>query len=205
MTLARRSLQSGEALYYAQDTQPNIYIVCTGSLKSVIDSAEGDEQITGFYFPGDIIGTDGLGGTAHLSTALAIEPTTVCEIPEQSFSSVCVRNNALNHKFMVKLRNEIVLEQRHLLILGQLHVDARIACFFIFLSKRFEEMGYSALEFHLKVPRHDIANYLGIAPETLSRVLHGFQENGYLRINRRNIVIADMEALYGLAGMNPCS
>jgi CRP/FNR family transcriptional regulator len=101
---------------------------------------------------------------------------------------------------MRKLRQKIVHEQEHIMALAQMSADARIANFIIQMSKRFEDKGYSALEFNLKISRHDIANYLGLAPETLSRRLSILQDMGYFSTRRNNVVIVNMDGLYELSG-----
>lgn len=196
---AKRRMEKGDTLYHAGEKHTKIYAVSTGSYKTLILNNQGREQITGFYLPGEIIGLDGLGGLAPQSTAIAIESSTVCEIPQAEFNKMCETNPDLNRSFMCAIRNEIVREQQHMLTLGQMCGDARVAGFIIGISKRFEEMGFSATEFNLNIPRHDIANYLSLAAETLSRLLGKFQGSGYLKVQRCKITILDMDGLSAVA------
>ena len=86
------------------------------------------------------------------------------------------------------------------MLLGQLAADARIAMFILDMSKRYELRGFSPREFMINISRHDLANYLGLTPETLSRRLHKLQNMEYLRVKRGHIAIINMEELQNLAG-----
>lgn len=192
---AKRRMEKGDTLYHAGEKHTKIYAVSTGSFKTLILNDQGREQVTGFYLPGEIIGLDGLGGVAPHSSAIAIESSTVCEIPLVEFDKLCEANQEINHSFMCLIRKEIVREQQHMLTLGQMSGDARLASFIIDISQRFEDRGFSATEFNLNIPRHDIANYLSLAAETLSRILGKFQDSGYLKVQRYKITILDMDGL----------
>jgi CRP/FNR family transcriptional regulator len=172
---AKRRMEKGDTLYHAGEKHTKIYAVSSGSYKTLTLNKQGREQITGFYLPGELIGLDGLGEAAPHSTAIAIESSTVCEIPQAEFNRMCGTNQSINHSFMCAIRKEIVREQQHMLTLGQMCGDARLAGFIIDISQRFKERGFSATEFNLNIPRHDIANYLSLAAETLSRLLGKFQ------------------------------
>ena len=78
--------------------------------------------------------------------------------------------------------------------------EAKMASFLINLSGRFEERGYSASRFNLSMKRSEIGSHLGLAVETVSRILTRFQEDGLLRVKRRQVQIFDRAALQALAG-----
>lgn len=197
---AKRRMERGDILFHAFEKRTSIYAVSTGSYKTLIIDNQGHEQITGFYLPGDIVGLDGLSGVVPDSMAVAIESSTVCEIPEAEFNELCGNNVGLNHSFMCILRREIMREQQHVMTLAQMSADMRVAGFLIDFSRRFEDRGFSATEFNINMSRHDIANYLALAAETLSRIFGKLQSEGYLKVDRHNIRILDMDGLRRLAG-----
>ena len=203
--IAKRRIEPGDALFHESEKQTRIHAVRTGSFKTYVTNSEGMEQITGFYLPGDIIGLDGLGGGICQSTAVAIETSTSCEIPEAEFSRLCEHNSELNNSFMRILSKEILREQQHMMALGQMSAEARVAGFIINLSNRFRERGFSATEFNLNMSRHDIANYLALAAETLSRILSKFQDDGHIDVQRRNIKVLDMDEGHGRANGKRCA
>ena len=77
-----------------------------------------------------------------------------------------------------------------------------MATFLISLSNRFNKRGFSAKQFNLTMSRHDIANYLGLAVETVSRIMTHMQDEGIINVDRRFVSIADMPRLRSLAGVS---
>ena len=88
---------------------------------------------------------------------------------------------------------------RAALLAGDWSADQRLAAFLVGLSRRLAARGFSPSRFQLTMPRTDIANYLRLAPETVSRVLKRFQQDGLLNVERRELHLADREALETLA------
>ena len=74
-----------------------------------------------------------------------------------------------------------------------------MAAFLIGLSRRLSDRGFSSTRFQLTMARTDIANYLRLAPETVSRVLRRFQSEGWLQVDRRELELIDRPALEALA------
>ena len=200
ITKSRRRMRCKDILYHASESLTSIYAVCSGSYKTTILDDEGHEQIIGFFLPGEIIGLDGLCGVTPHAIAIALEASTVCEIPVIEFSRLCDTSPGISHTFMALIRNEITREQRRMMTLGQMGAEARLAEFVLDLGKRFENRGFSATQFNLSMTRHDIANYLGLVPETLSRILATFHNKGYLEIHKRHIKVVDVESLRKLSG-----
>jgi len=88
---------------------------------------------------------------------------------------------------------------RAALLSGDWSADQRMAAFLITLSRRLAARGFSPNRFQLTMARVDIANYLRLAPETVSRVLRRFQEDGLLRVERREVELVGREHLDELA------
>jgi CRP/FNR family transcriptional regulator len=86
------------------------------------------------------------------------------------------------------------------LLAGDYSADQRMAAFLISLSRRYAARGFSAKRFHLTMSRTYIANYLRLAPETVSRVLRRFQTEGFIQVERRELEITQVEQLQQLAG-----
>lgn len=86
-------------------------------------------------------------------------------------------------------------DHSHLLLLGQQTAHERLATFLLSISSRFKRRGFSATSFMLPMSRHDIAGYLGIAVETVSRLFKSFQEKDIVKINRKQVDILDMGKL----------
>jgi CRP/FNR family transcriptional regulator len=90
---------------------------------------------------------------------------------------------------------EITSDQEMQLLLGKRTAEEKLAAFFLSLSARYKPRGLSATKFNLPMSRQDIGNYLGLALETVSRLFAHFQEEGLLKVNRREITITDLPRL----------
>jgi CRP/FNR family transcriptional regulator len=110
----------------------------------------------------------------------------------------------LQKQFHRILSRELTQDQRHLLSLGSLRAEERLATFLLNLSQRLAARGYLNNEFDLRMSRVEIGSYLGIQIETVSRMLSRFAESGLIQIKQRHIKLIDMNGLYELAGIqNP--
>ncbi len=189
----------GAALYRSGEPMRAIYAIRSGSFKTFMTTPDGAEQITGFHFPGELLGIDALADEHHHCSAVALETSTVCALPVHDFEHLCATMPELHRQFRHLIGQEINHEHELLLSLGQMRGDERLATFLLNLSERLRARGFSHSEFNLSMPRHDLANYLGLAVETLSRIFSRLQDEGVLKANRRNIRILDFDRLRSLA------
>jgi len=190
-----RILQGGQHLFRAGDKFSALYVVRSGMVKATVTAEDGEEQITGFYLPGEILGIDGIGGDRHTTSVTALETCSVCILPFQKLSSLVRELPALQQQLWRQTSREITTRQDLLLAMGHKDAEARIAGFLLSLSGRFKRIGFSASSFNLPMGRHDIGNYLGMTLETVSRVLSRFEKAGLLSKDRRNITLRDMPGL----------
>ncbi len=186
-------------LYRAGDRMSGLYAVRSGSFKTFISTHDGSEQITGFHLPGELIGLDGFGDDTHACSAVALETSTVCELSMDEFEDICCEVKGIRKQVMHLMGKEINSEHQLLMALGQMKGEERLATFVLSLSNRFKLRGFSATEFNLSMARHDLANYLGLAVETLSRMFSKLDDEGILKVSRRNVKILDMKRLHELA------
>ena len=94
-----RPLAKGEHLFRQAAPFDAVYAVRSGSFKAYATSDDGTEQVTGFYLPGEIMGLDGISNLSHCSSAVALETSTVCEIPFARLEELSVRLPALQRRF----------------------------------------------------------------------------------------------------------
>ena len=95
---------------------------------------------------------------------------------------------------------EVTEEHMMLLMLGKMSAEEKIATFLLSISRRMEERHWKATEFVLSMPRQDIANYLGLAVETVSRLFAHYQDAGIIKVDRRRISILDLQRLNEIVG-----
>ncbi|MEJ2761268.1 MAG: helix-turn-helix domain-containing protein [Gammaproteobacteria bacterium] len=190
-----RILQNGQHLFRTGEKFTALYVVRSGMVKTMVMAADGEEQITGFYLPGEVLGMDGVGNDSHNATAASLETSSVCVLPFQKLAALGRELPALQQRLWRQTGREIANRQELLLAIGHRDADARIAGFLLSLSVRFKRIGYSATSFLLPMPRHDIGNYLGVTLETVSRVLTRFDKAGLISKDRRNISLTDVAGL----------
>ena len=197
----QRPIQRGAPLFATGDKFRSIYAVRSGSLKTSVLIEDGREQVTGFFLPGEMVGLDAIGSGVHTCTARALETTSVCEIPYDDLEAIGARIPSLPRQLLRIMSREMHHDQLLLLLLGKRSADERLAAFLFSLSQRFALRGYSPNEFNLSMSRNDIANYLGLAVETVSRLFSRLQEEGILVVHSRHVQLRDVARLRALAGI----
>ncbi|HEY9136176.1 MAG TPA: fumarate/nitrate reduction transcriptional regulator Fnr [Pseudomonadales bacterium] len=191
----RRPLRKGEHIYLASDPFHAIYAIRSGSIKTYSISEEGEEQVTGFYLPGEIIGMDGINTNRHINSAKALESTAICEIPFEQMEKLSAEIPSLQHHFFKLMSKEIQADQQLQLLLSKNPADERIAALLLNFGARHKQRGLSSTQFRLPMSRNDIGNYLGLAVETVSRVFTRFQSESLIQADGKEIIILDWEDL----------
>nr|VFK29113.1 MAG: transcriptional regulator, Crp/Fnr family [Candidatus Kentron sp. MB]VFK30915.1 MAG: transcriptional regulator, Crp/Fnr family [Candidatus Kentron sp. MB]VFK75741.1 MAG: transcriptional regulator, Crp/Fnr family [Candidatus Kentron sp. MB] len=195
--------QPGDYLYRVGNRLKALYIVKSGFIKVYISTSYGEKQILGFHLPGELAGLDALGTNAHQCEAVALDTSRVCELPAAKLSEVCRLSPQVRRQLNRLMGRQLSNIQEVLLLLGKKSAEGRVAAFLLNMSARFKERGFSEHEFHLNMSRHDIANYLGLAVETVSRVFSRFQEEKLLYVRSRDIRIRDTDRLRRLVSDSP--
>jgi CRP/FNR family transcriptional regulator len=187
--------QPGQHVFRAGDQSRALFAVHSGTLKSYCTTEGGDEQALGFTLPGELTGLDGMSDDTYASNSVVLETSSVCELPYDDLNELCHSLHGLNHQLMRLASKEINADQRMLLLLGKHTAEERLAAFLLSLSTHYNSRCPSATNFNLPMSRQDIGNYLGLAIETVSRLFARFQEEGLLKVNRREVTITDMPRL----------
>lgn len=196
----RVRLKKGDHIYQQGQKLDALYSVRFGTLKSENTLADGRAQVTGFHLPGEIVGLDGIGEHIYTSNSVALEDSEVCLIKLDELEDLSRQVPSLQSQFHRILSREISQDHQHLLALGSMRAEERLANFLLNLSDRLALRGYSANEFNLKMSREDIGSYLGVQLETISRLFSRFAETGMIQIKQRHVKLIDIAALEQLAG-----
>jgi len=195
-------LQKGAFLTQAGDTFKTLYAVSAGSFKAYTLSEDGVINITGFYFPGELIGLDAINSGSYTSFVKALETSSVCALPYEQLEDLSGDIKNLRRSVMNIMSKEIQDDQELLLLLSRKNAAERMAAFLLSLSMRFKQRGFSSTEFNLTMTRSDIGNYLGLAIETVSRLFSQFQKNEIIDVKDKLIGIRNRNKLMELAGFN---
>ncbi|MBT8119141.1 MAG: helix-turn-helix domain-containing protein [Gammaproteobacteria bacterium] len=191
----RKVYLRGEHMYRAEDEADALYVVSSGSVKSYVIMEDGEEQVLNFYHTGDVVGLDGMGADSYISSAISLETSTICKLPLSNLPEA-----GLGRGFLHLVSDRLIRDHNLMLMLARKDADGRMASFLVNISKHFKKLGQSADVFELTMTRQDIANYLGLAIETVSRTLRRFQDSGMLVVTRRKIQIYDFDCLLEIAG-----
>jgi len=198
----RKPLQKGEYLFHNGNEFNSIYAVRSGSIKTYTESEQGDEQITGLYLPGELLGLDAIHDHQHPCSAIALETTSLCEIPFDTLESLSKKMPSLNHQLFRIMSKEIASDQTLLMLMAQKNAEERLAAFLVNLSSRLKLRNFSETEFFLSMSRKDIGNYLGLTIETISRTFSRFQNDGLLTTQRKYVNILKLDDLKAIAGLS---
>jgi len=193
-----RPIQKNKHIFRSDDPFQAFYAVRSGSIKVYKLNESGEEQIIGFYFPGEILGFDALEEHKHTCSAIVLETTTVCSIPYDKISEISSKIPELQDQILRLMSREITKENKLLLTINKRTAEERIAVFLVSLSSRFHKLGYSAKEFNLPMSRQDIGNYLGLTIETVSRLFTKFQKSGLIKIDKKSICLEDLPTLHAI-------
>ncbi|MDH5822239.1 helix-turn-helix domain-containing protein [Luteimonas sp. RD2P54] len=189
-------LRAGDHVFREGDAFEAIAAVRSGTVKTYTVDREGHEHVLGFYFPGEVIGLDGIHGDRYPCNAVALDTVMLCRFSFPKISVLATQLPGLQKHLFRLLSRDI---GRAALLAGDWTADQRMAAFLIGLSRRLAARGFSPNRFQLTMARTDIANYLRLAPETVSRVLRRFQQDGLLRVDRREVDLLDRTQLDALA------
>lgn len=197
----KRPSHKGDHLFEAGKPLQALYAVRTGSFKTYTLTEQGEEQITGFHLPGDVIGFDAIGSQRHPSYAQALETAMVCEIPYQTLDQLLDQLPKLRQQLMRLMSQDISGDQQMMLWLNRKTAEEKLAAFLTNLAQRFGNRGFSKKEFRLTMTRGEIGNYLGLTVETISRLLGRFHKDELIHVDGKLIVITDFAGLSRAAGM----
>ena len=195
-------IQKGKFLSQAGDNFKQLYAVSSGSFKSYTLSEDGIINITGFFFPGELIGLDAISTGSHTSFVKALETSAVCALPFEKLEDLSGDIRNLRKQMLRVMSKEIMDDQELLLLLSRKNAAERMAAFLLSLSLRFKQRGFSSTSFNLTMTRSDIGNYLGLAIETVSRLFSQFQKKEIICVSDKLVEIIDLDALMELAGTN---
>lgn len=195
----RRPIRRGEHLFQVNTPFKSIYAVHSGSIKTYMPTEDGNEQITGFHLPGELLGLDAISTRRHPCAAKALETTSLCEIPYEKLTDLANVIHSLQNQLLRIMSQEILHDHSLLALLGKRSAEERLAALLVSLSERYRQRGFSPTELILSMSRNDIANYLGMVVETVSRLFTRFQEEGILHVDRKRVRIIAPDLLNSVA------
>lgn len=194
-----RILHSGDHLFRTGEHFHSVFMVRSGAIKTYVVLQSGDEQVIGFHTPGDIVALDAIDSGHYVCNAMVLDTSCICPLPYEQVSRMGAHSPEIQRRLIGKMSRRIVDHEGLLLVLGQKTAQQRMAAFLLHHSKKQRQLGISELDINLSMSRSDIASYLALAVETVSRVLTRLQDSGLLAVQRSRVRILDLDKLAAVA------
>lgn len=196
-TIARlkRKIRRGASIFRAGDSLVAVYVVRSGTFKSTNVCRCGKQKITGFYLSGDMIGLDAFNDSVHPYDAIALEDSEVCVLPVHHLERMASAMPAIQRQLIRALSRDISRDHGLMQLLGCMDAEQRVARLLLNLVQRYHRLGYASDELFLHMTRDEIASYLDLSSETVSRVLSRLQSKGLLAVHQRHIQFTDPDRL----------
>ena len=187
----------GECLFVAGDACRELYAVHRGTFKSLRVDEEGREVICGFGLAGDLLGLEALADGRHSGDAVALEDSEVCVLPCAQLDAAIEREPRVQKELCRMLAVELRDRQALGAVLATQGAERRVGAFLAELSRRVAERGQDGARLRLPMSRPDIASYLALTPETVSRAFTRLEEAGAIEVSARSVTILDAARLGG--------
>lgn len=186
-------LERGRHLYREGDPFHSIYAVRDGAMKTYSIDADGREHVLGFHLPGELLGLDAIYPRVNRCSAVALSNSSICVLPYERLSDLAHEVPGLQSQIFRLLSKDLSISVN----LATDHTaEERLAGFLISIAAR----AGAGTELKLVMPRRDIASYLRLATETVSRLLARFQQEGYVEVHRKNLRLLNVDGLRKLGG-----
>jgi len=189
-------LAAGSHIFREGDAFNAIAAVREGTVKTWRVDRDGREQVLGFHLPGEVIGLSAIDGERYPCNADALETVQLCRFSFTKVATLATRLPGLQRELFRLFSRDITHAER---LAADLPADARLAGFLVDLSTRMSRADVKVDRLRLSMPRADIANYLRLAPETVSRLFRRFRDESLLVVHGREVEITDRYRLQGIS------
>lgn len=179
-------LEPPQTIVYEGDPAQSAFNVCTGVVRLTKMLPDGRRQITGFLFPGDFIGLS--QKETHGCSAEAVTPVSLCRFPRKKLLSLFEEFPEAEHRLLRMAADEITAAQEQILMLGRKTAKERVASFLLMVSRQMELRGSAESTIALPMSRADIADYLGLTIETVSRTFTKLIKDGLISLTKAHEV-----------------
>lgn len=174
-------LRARSMLFREGDPSSRMFTLTRGSLKLYKILPDGRRHIVGFIYPGEFLGIS--IDNEHAFTAEAIEDSELCSFPRGRFTSFVAGHPSMEHELYRMAAFELSAAQQQLVLLGRKTAIERLASFLLLLADRAKQApGQKVAVAYLPMSRGDIADYLGLTKETVSRILSTLRAARLIRL-----------------------
>ncbi len=195
-------IKAGSYLFREGEPFRAIFAVTSGALKLVNIDPKSQELVVGFALAGETLGQTAIYPQRYPCSAIALENSYVCELPMHSVSDMIAQTPNMQQNLQHMLNKEnFDLHRQFAMLMARKNAEQRLAAFLLNLSMRLDERGFSSDQFQLPMSRDDIANFLGLRKETLSRLFTKLHQSGGIAVRGKHIRILEMTRLREASGL----
>lgn len=182
----------GEHLVRSGDRFHDLYSVHDGVFKAYVDDANGREHVWGFNVQGELMGLHAITTGHYQANFVALEPSRVAAIPYSQLLTLLDQIPPLFDFLMRAASGRLGILER---LSGDHAAQVRMAAFLVSLPRRFQRLTHAPGTFRLPMSRRDVANYLRLVPETVSRMFSRFVREGLIRVDGQDITLLQLARL----------
>ena len=196
--VSHRRASAGDTLLNEGDKADSVLNIIDGTVKVYKLLPDGRRQITGFLHPGDLLGL--AYDNAYTASAEALTPVRYCVYPRRQFERLLDGSRPMEKFLLARVSNELIAAQEQMVMLGRKTAQEKIASFLVMLFDRTKRNSRLSDRMVVPMTRADIADYLGLTTETVSRCFTRLKDRGMIELCAGGKVrIPDLEGLRLLA------
>ena len=195
---AERSLDEHEHLFLEDEVQSHVYLVLSGVIGTYKVLADGRRQICAFAYPGDILGLDCAG--AHVNNAESLGVSRVRSIPINAISKLIMSEPGFGQTLLRITATELADTRDQMLSLGRKSAAEKLATFLLGISRRDNFLEQVEQTINIPMKRCDIADFLGLTVETVSRNFTKLKQRGVITMLSSTVIkIENIDMLESMA------
>jgi len=199
IVLRNHPVRKNEVLYHEGEAFRYLYLIHSGSCISNATML-GNSRVMGFYLPGEIAGIENIGQDSCNHTTHALEKGSVCQLDFSALGETLSKDELINvQKYLLGSAAHHARQlQWERSLTGMQTAEQQVAAFLVNIASRLNARGLPAHQFRLPMSREAMADYLGLAMETVIRTLKNLQSRNLIDIKAKNIEIIDESSLSSL-------
>lgn len=184
-------VKKNHLVYKVGQTFTNLYTVHSGMFKSIYITNSGEERIVEVFIPGQIIGFDGIRDNRYRTTVKAVSSGSFCIIPYQQLNDLAFKYREIQNR-LLRMMSEKILQTE--ISHSEFNATQKLIHFVKTVSDLYYSRGFSAKQFPFPISQRDLANFLGLAEETLSRNFAKLKAKEVMILSNKQISILDLDA-----------
>jgi CRP/FNR family transcriptional regulator len=195
IVVGRERIQQGKVIFKQGAPFTHLFAIASGSSKAVVRPDSGHNMIAGLALRGDLVGFLGAASGIHPATVIALEDSVFCTIPYSHLLQRIAQDQTVGIQFHRLIARIMQQRQKAFLSTASTNAERRIGGFLIWFSDQLAERKQNFTDFSLPVSRSDIAAFVGLRLETVSRAFTRLHDMNLIEAKGRHIRIPNMQVL----------